>query len=247
MSSRDRRHRTAAAVGLVASLTGLPLLLVAAAGRPAVGGLPTWGWVSDGLRDQYLPVEPLLAALGVLAWALWAYAMLVTVLRVVAVVAVRRGIGGSAGLLAFSNLVTLAPLRSLVDAAVGVSLLASASARGRRTRDPRRPPGGGADRGWRRPAGTAPRSCWALATPTPAWPSPVWPTRPQQRRAGPAAVGDPDCPATPVLAGCMWCGRGIRCGGSPNASWATATAGGRSSPPTRDAGWATASSWLTAG
>jgi LysM domain len=126
MSSRGRRHRIAAAVGLVASLTGLPLLLVAAAGRPAVSALPTWGWVSHGLRDQYLPIEPLLAALGLLAWALWVYAVLVTMLRVVAVAAARRGIAGSMGLLSFSNLVTLAPLRSLVDAAVGVSLLASA-------------------------------------------------------------------------------------------------------------------------
>jgi DNA-binding SARP family transcriptional activator len=127
MTSPARRHRIAAAVGLVASLTGLPVLLVAAAGRPALGGLPSWRWVADGLRDQYLPVEPLLAALGVLAWGLWAYTMLMTVLRLVAVVAVRRGVGGSGGLLAFSNLVTVAPLRSLVDAAVGVSLLASAS------------------------------------------------------------------------------------------------------------------------
>jgi DNA-binding SARP family transcriptional activator len=125
MTSLERRRWTAAA-GLVASLAGLPVLLVAAAGPPALGGLPSWGWVADGLRDQYLPVEPLLAALGLLAWALWGYAVVVTMLRVVAVAAARRGIAGSMGLLSFSNLVTLAPLRSLVDAAVGVSLLASA-------------------------------------------------------------------------------------------------------------------------
>ena len=125
MSSPERRRRTAA-IGLLASLGGLPALLVAAAGPPALGGLPSWGWVADGLRQQYLPVEPLLAALGLLAWALWVYAVVVTMLRVVAVAAARRGIAGSVGLLSFSNLVTLAPLRSLVDAAVGVSLLASA-------------------------------------------------------------------------------------------------------------------------
>jgi LysM domain-containing protein len=125
MSSPGRRRRTAA-VGLLASLAGLPVLLVAAAGPPTLGGLPSWRWVTDGLRDQYLPVEPLLAALGLLAWALWVYAVVVTILRVVAVAAARRGVAGSAGLLSFSNLVTLAPLRSLVDAAVGVSLLASA-------------------------------------------------------------------------------------------------------------------------
>ena len=124
--SRPARRRRIAAVGLAASLAGLPVLLVAAAGPPAVDGLPSWGWVADGFREQYLPVEPLLAALGLLAWVLWGYAVLVTVLRVVAVAAARRGMAGSLGLLSFSNLVTLAPLRSLVDAAVGVSLLASA-------------------------------------------------------------------------------------------------------------------------
>jgi DNA-binding SARP family transcriptional activator/LysM repeat protein len=118
-------RRTAAAVGLLVSLAGLPLLLRAAAGPPTLTGLPGWGWVVGGLRDQYLPVEPLLVALGLLAWVLWAYALAVTGLRVVAVVAARRGLVGSAGLLAFSNLVTVRPLRSLVDAAVGVSLLAS--------------------------------------------------------------------------------------------------------------------------
>jgi hypothetical protein len=113
MSSPTRRRR-AAAVGLVASLAGLPVLLVAAAGPPALSGLPSWGWVADGLRDQYLPVDPLLAALGLFAWALWVYAVLVTILRVLAVAAAQRGIAGSVGLLSFSNLVTLAPLRSLV-------------------------------------------------------------------------------------------------------------------------------------
>jgi hypothetical protein len=119
-------RRAAAAVGLLASLAGLPLLLTAAAGPPTLAGLPSWGWVADGLRDQYLPVDPLLAAVGMLAWALWAYAVLVVVLRLAAVLAARRGLAGSTGLLAFSNLITLPPIRSLVDAAVGVSLLASA-------------------------------------------------------------------------------------------------------------------------
>jgi hypothetical protein len=124
--THPRIRRAAAAVGLLVSLVGLPLLLQGAAGSPTLTGLPGWGWVVGGLRDQYLPVDPLLVALGLLAWALWAYALAVTGLRVVAVVAARRGLLGSAGLLAFSNLVTVGPLRSLVDAAVGVSLLASA-------------------------------------------------------------------------------------------------------------------------
>jgi DNA-binding SARP family transcriptional activator len=119
-------RRRLSLLGLLASLAGLPALLDAATGPPTLTGLPTWQWVTEGLRDQYLPVDPLLAALGMLAWGLWAYATLVTVLRVAAVVAARRGMAGSAGLLAFSNLVTLPPLRAVVDTAVGVSLLASA-------------------------------------------------------------------------------------------------------------------------
>jgi DNA-binding SARP family transcriptional activator len=124
--THPRMRRAAAAVGLLVSLVGLPLLLQAAAGPPTLTGLPGWGWVVGGLRDQYLPVDPLLVALGLLAWALWAYALLAAGLRLVAIVAARRGLVGSAGLLAFTNLVTLPALRSLVDAAVGVSLLASA-------------------------------------------------------------------------------------------------------------------------
>lgn len=194
MSRPGRRHQATAAVGLVASLASLPLLLTAAAGPPAAGGLPTWGWVSDGLRDQYLPVEPLLAVLGVLAWALWAYALLVAVLRLVAVVAVRRGVGGSAGLLAFSNLVTVAPLRSLVDAAVGVSLLASAVHAVAAPAVLADPPAVvrtlEAPTGWDR----APVLLGAVHPDTAVAP-PGGPTPPQSQlaAAGPAAVGDPDC------------------------------------------------------
>jgi LysM domain len=191
MTGPVRRHRIAA-VGLVASLAGLPLLLVAAAGPPAVGGLPTWGWVADGLRDQYLPVEPLLAALGVLAWGLWAYAMLMTVLRLVAVVAVRRGVGGSAGLLALSNLVTVAPLRSLVDAAVGVSLLASASHAVAAPATLADPPAVvrivDAPAGWDRAS-----ELLGAVQPDLGVAQPGVAARPQQRPW--AAAADPDCPA----------------------------------------------------
>ena len=124
--TRSRARRLTAAAGLLASLAGLPLLLWAMVGLPAAAWLSSWQWLAGGLRYQYLPLEPLLAAIVVLTWMLWGYAALATGLRLVAVVATRRRIGGSARLLSLSNLVTVGPLRSLVDAAVGVSLLTAA-------------------------------------------------------------------------------------------------------------------------
>ena len=230
MTSPDRRRRTAA-VGLVASLAGLPVLLVAAAGPPAVGGLPSWGWVADGLRDQYLPVEPLLAALGLFAWALWAYAVLVTILRVVAVAAARRGIarlGGAA--------VVQQPghpgAASVPGRCRGRGQPAGLGpARGRRTGDPRQPPGGG-PHAWMAPAGWDRAPSVAGRRPPLHRRHPTWWTNPtagaaSQRLSQPRSTA-PN--ARPARAGCIRWRRAIRCGGSPNASWVTATAGRRSSP-----------------
>src|SRR6266511_2977086 len=114
-------------LGLTMTLAGLPVVLRAAAGPPTLAGLPTWQWLRDGLRDQYLPVDPILHALGLLAWGLWAYAALVALLRVLAVLAARRRLAGAAALLALSNLVTLASVRGLLDASIGVGLLAAST------------------------------------------------------------------------------------------------------------------------
>jgi DNA-binding SARP family transcriptional activator len=121
------RRRLASTLGLIMALAGLPVALRAAAGPPSLAGLPTWQWLRDGLRDQYLPVDPILHTLGLLAWGLWAYAALVALLRVLAVVAARRRLVGAAALLALSNLVTLASVRGLLDASIGVGLLAAST------------------------------------------------------------------------------------------------------------------------
>ena len=120
-------QRLASTLGLAASLAGLPIVLRAAAGPPSLAGLPTWQWLRDGLRDQYLPVDPILHALGLLAWSLWGYAVIVALLRVLAVLAARRRLAGAAALLTLSNLVTLASVRGLLDASIGVSLLAAST------------------------------------------------------------------------------------------------------------------------
>jgi DNA-binding SARP family transcriptional activator len=120
-------RRLASTLGLTVSLAGLPIVLRAAAGPPTLAGLPSWVWLRDGVRGQYLPVDPILHALGLLAWSLWGYAVIVALLRVVAVLAARRRLVGAAALVALSNLVTLPPVRGLLDASIGVSLLASSS------------------------------------------------------------------------------------------------------------------------
>jgi DNA-binding SARP family transcriptional activator len=187
-------RRQLSLLGLLASLAGLPALLDAATGPPTLAGLPTWQWMTDGLRDQYLPVDPLLVALGMLAWGLWAYATLVTLLRVVAVVAARRGVAGSAGLLAFSNLVTLPPLRALVDTAVGVSLLASAPHAVAAPATLAGPPAVVRTldtSGWDR----APTILGVVHADTLAEPAAAAPLQqPASTAAAPPAVGDPECP-----------------------------------------------------
>jgi DNA-binding SARP family transcriptional activator len=120
-------RRVASLLGLTASLAGLPVILNAAAGPPSLAGLPSWQWLRDGLRDQYLPADPILHTLGLLAWSLWGYALIVAGLRVLAVLAARRRLAGAAALLALSNVVTLAPVRGLLDASIGVSLLAAST------------------------------------------------------------------------------------------------------------------------
>jgi DNA-binding SARP family transcriptional activator len=117
----------ASVLSLSVCLAGLPVVLRAAAGPPSLAGLPSWQWLRDGLRDQYLPAEPILHAMGLLAWSLWGYAVIVAVLRMLAVVAARRRVAGAAALLALSNLVTLAPVRGLLDASIGVGLLAAST------------------------------------------------------------------------------------------------------------------------
>src|SRR6266536_2512800 len=118
-------RRASSALGLAASVAGLPLLLLAAAGPPSLAGLPTWVWLRTGMHNQYLPLDPLLRLLALLAWLLWLYLALTVALRTLAVVAVSLKKKGSGALLAATEWLTLPRLRHLVDAVIGVSLLAS--------------------------------------------------------------------------------------------------------------------------
>src|SRR6266536_1604094 len=118
-------RRAASVLGLAVSVAGLPFVLLAAAGPPSLEGLPTWTWLRTGMHNQYLPLDPLLRLLALLAWLLWLYLTLTVVLRTLAVVAARLHLAGSGALLAATEWLTLPRLRHLVDAAIGMSLLAS--------------------------------------------------------------------------------------------------------------------------
>ena len=118
-------RRAASALGLAVAVAGLPFVLVAAAGPPSLEGLPTWAWLRTGMHNQYLPLDPLLRLLALLTWLLWLYLALTVALRTLAVVAARLHLAGSGALLAATEWLTLPRLRYLVDAAIGMSLLAS--------------------------------------------------------------------------------------------------------------------------
>jgi hypothetical protein len=48
--------RISSTFGLAVGVVGLPVVLQAVVGPPSLSGLPTWTWVRDGLRYQYLAV-----------------------------------------------------------------------------------------------------------------------------------------------------------------------------------------------
>lgn len=141
MTRHPRRivRRLGAALSLAGILVGLPAVLAATAGRPTLEGLPDLAWVQDGLEYRYFQAEPLLRALALVAWVLWAYAAVATMLRAVAALAVSLRVAGGRSLLTVSNLIAVRPVRSLIDAAIGVALLASTTTSSQQAPDPRDP------------------------------------------------------------------------------------------------------------
>jgi hypothetical protein len=245
-------RRATSLLGVTACLAGLPVALRAVAGPPSLAGLPSWQWLRDGLRDQYLPAAPIMHAMGLLAWGLWAYAGLVVLLRVLAVVAARRRLVGAAALVALSNLVTLASVRGLLDASIGVGLLA-ASTRATPTATSSaaaapvavvrtiQPQAADDAAGWdrARPLLHDFRAGTVRDEPTLAHPDPP----PLGHAASPVAARPHDlaAPARPpagTSTRAYTVEDGIRCGASPSASLATGCGGGRSGGSTRAATWA---------
>src|SRR5680860_1852228 len=74
--------RLSAAIGLFALLGGVPLALLEFAGAPSLRGLPDLEGIRRAIELSWVPVEWAIQILALLAWALWAYLVLVVILRI---------------------------------------------------------------------------------------------------------------------------------------------------------------------
>ncbi len=114
-------RRALARFGLLVLLIGSPIVLGAVVGSPA---FPTFRG-SDGLSGTFIPVEAVLRLLGLLSWGLWAYLAFAVLLHGAATVATLRGARAQRTLLAASSVLTPKVLRSLVEFAIGGTLIAA--------------------------------------------------------------------------------------------------------------------------
>jgi DNA-binding SARP family transcriptional activator/LysM repeat protein len=102
-------------------LIGSPIVLAAVVGAPSVPDFRG----SDGISGSFVPVEAVLRLLGILSWGLWAYLAFAVLLHGAATVAALRGARGQRTLLAASSVLTPKVVRSLVEIAIGGTLVAA--------------------------------------------------------------------------------------------------------------------------
>lgn len=117
-------RRALAITGLVAILIGIPFGLFQTVGGPYLPSASLSGFV-EALRGPEVPFGAIVDGIGVGAWALWSYLVLVLLLRAVAAVIVRQNPALGDRLIQASDRVTPPFLRRLVDFAVGGTLLLS--------------------------------------------------------------------------------------------------------------------------
>lgn len=113
-------RRPAAVLGLVTILAGVPAALLGTLGPPRI---PSFSG-ADGLSGSYVPTEAVLAILGIMAWAVWAYLALAVLVNLAAEIATVGGREPGA-LLAAGVRVTPRALRGLVEVALGGLLFAT--------------------------------------------------------------------------------------------------------------------------
>jgi DNA-binding SARP family transcriptional activator len=112
--------RALARLTLLGLLVGTPLALGSLVGSPMVPDFR-----GSDLSGSYVPVETVLRLIGLLSWAIWVYLAFAVLLHGAATVAASRGVPGQRLLLAASSVLTPKVVRSLVEFAVGSTLVAT--------------------------------------------------------------------------------------------------------------------------
>lgn len=121
-------RRLSAAIGLLALLVGVPLVLLEFAGVPSLRGLPDLEGIRRAIELSWVPVAWAIRVLALLAWALWGYLVFAVILRIAGQLELRLASAGR--LWATSEAVTWRPVRLAVDLVVGAALMSSAMSEG---------------------------------------------------------------------------------------------------------------------
>lgn len=116
-------RRIAALVGLVVTVTLAPVALAHFGGMPALDRLPDLRGIQRAIDLRWVPLEWGLALLALVGWILWLYLLVAVILRIAGHVDLRLRGGGRVW--RTSEVVTWAPLKVMVDVALGAVLLAS--------------------------------------------------------------------------------------------------------------------------
>lgn len=116
--------RASTVVGLVVFIVLLPFGLAATVGGPFVPKIDP-GDLGPSLQGTYIGADVVARALGLLCWILWFYLILVVLLRLIAVVLVRRNAPSGQTLMSFTGRVTPRFIKRIVDLTIGAALAAS--------------------------------------------------------------------------------------------------------------------------
>ena len=132
---QDETGRSRGTVGLlvlIAAGTALGVLLWRLAGPPELpSGVPSWHSIHDRLTGTNLASEDVISVVTAVGWLALAYLSITVVLRTLCEIAARAADGAAWGraALRFSDLITLPPVRRMVDGALAGVIIVAASLR----------------------------------------------------------------------------------------------------------------------
>ncbi len=132
---QDETGRSRGIVGLlvlIAAGTALGVLLWRLAGPPELpSGVPSWHSIHDRLTGTNLASEDVISVVTAVGWLALAYLSVTVVLRTLCEIAARAADGAAWGraALRFSDLMTLPPVRRMVDGALAGVIIVAASLR----------------------------------------------------------------------------------------------------------------------